>query len=132
MNTSKKYKTVYTVGVFDLLHYGHINLLNRAKDFGDRLVVGLVDDKAVKTFKGKGRPILPYEDRKKLLLSIKSVSEVIKQEDFDILPPIGVDLIVKGNDQEHLDESIAIKENIPIVYLERTKGISTTELVKCC
>jgi cytidyltransferase-like protein len=126
---------VFTTGVFDLLHHGHINILNKAAKLGDWLVVGLVSDEAVRKHKGEGRPVLPWNERRDLLLSLKAVGEVLYQRDFDPGPTLTksnrqVDVIVKGEDQQHISEDYAGKNNIPIVRLGRTKGVSTTEMIQ--
>lgn len=128
------YKVVYTTGVFDLMHHGHINFLNEARKLGDWLVVGLVDDESVKHKKGPKRPILPWSVRRDLLLSLKCVGEVVYQTSFDPEPTIRVqnrqvDVIAKGEDQSHVSEEWARKNNIKIVYIKRTEGVSTTEMV---
>jgi cytidyltransferase-like protein len=120
---------VYTTGVFDLLHYGHINFLNRASAFGN-LIVGLVDDNAVSEYKGKGRPILPYAERYELLSSLKCVTDIVKQETFEPNPNFKIDIIIKGADQDHIGEEYATKNNIPIVRLSRTEGVSTSQMIR--
>jgi rfaE bifunctional protein nucleotidyltransferase chain/domain len=127
-----RYKVVYTTGVFDLLHHGHINLLNKAKKLGNWLIVGLVDDDAVRQQKGEGRPVLSYAQRRDLLLSLKCVSEVVQQKSFDPTTNLRgrqIDVIVKGEDQDHISEEYAKEHEIPIVRFERTKGVSTTEMI---
>lgn len=129
MSISNRGRVVYTTGVFDLMHYGHINLLNRARSYGDYLIVGLVDDEAVKRHKGSDRPRLPYKERERLLLSLRAVDEVVWQADFSPEFDFKVDVVVKGEDQDHIGEECAIRNNIPIVRLERTTGISTTAMI---
>jgi rfaE bifunctional protein nucleotidyltransferase chain/domain len=70
-------KTVFTNGCFDALHPGHVDLLERARGLGDRLVVGLNSDASVRALKGPGRPLVPQEDRALLLRALRSVDEVI-------------------------------------------------------
>ncbi|MCX6569491.1 MAG: adenylyltransferase/cytidyltransferase family protein, partial [Candidatus Aminicenantes bacterium] len=70
-------KTVFTNGCFDVLHPGHIDLLERARSLGDRLVVGLNSDASVRALKGPGRPLVPQEERALMLRSLRSVDEVI-------------------------------------------------------
>ena len=130
MNTSNPSKDVivYTTGVFDLLHYGHINFLNKARDLGDILVVGLVDDEAVRQEKGDTRPFMSWAMRKYLLQSLICVDYVIKQVTFEPNPKIRVSVIAKGEDQDHVSEDFALKNDIPIVRLQRTEGVSTSKL----
>jgi len=74
-------KTVFTNGCFDLLHVGHLKILTAARAQGDRLIVGLNSDYSVRRLKGVGRPITPYEQRKKLLLGLECVDYVIGFEE---------------------------------------------------
>ena len=93
--------TVFTNGCFDVLHPGHIDLLERARKLGDRLVVGLNSDVSVRALKGPGRPFVPQEQRAMMLRSLRSVDEVII---FDELTPerliaeLSPDVLVKGGD----------------------------------
>ena len=128
MTTSNK--VVYTTGVFDLLHYGHINFLTRASSYGDSLVVGLVADEAVKKQKGKDRPVLSYPERYRLLKALKCVTSIVRQKTFEPNPDFKVDVIVKGEDQDHVSEKYAQKNGIQIVRLDRTKGVSTSQMVR--
>jgi len=94
-------KVVFTNGCFDLLHPGHIDLLNKAKALGDKLVVGLNSDSSVRQMKGVGRPVVSQEARKAVLLGLKAVDDVVI---FDELTPekiireIRPDVLVKGGD----------------------------------
>lgn len=93
--------TVFTNGCFDLIHPGHIDLLERARALGDRLVVGINSDASVKSIKGAGRPLLSQEDRAEVLRGLRSVDEVMV---FDELTPerlieeVKPDVLVKGGD----------------------------------
>ena len=78
----KKKKMVYAAGVFDLLHYGHIRYLERAKSLGDVLVVGLVDDEGVERYKFR-RPLISFEKRWEVVKSIKYVDYIVRQNDTD-------------------------------------------------
>ena len=77
-------KIIFTNGVFDILHSGHIELLKFAKSLGKKLIVGINSDQSVKVIKGKNRPINNQEDRKKILLQLDVIDEVII---FDELTP---------------------------------------------
>lgn len=123
-------RKVITYGTFDLLHYGHINLLKRAKALGDYLIVGLSTDEFNQQ-KGK-KSYFSYEERKILLESIIYVDEIIperkwEQKKNDILFN-NVDTFVMGNDWEGKFDSLS--EYCDVVYLPRTKGISTTKVKK--
>jgi len=78
----KKYKVGYTAGVFDLFHIGHLNILKRAKEYCDYLIVAVSTDELVQEYK-KRKPIFPYEERKAIVESIKYVDEVVPQYNRD-------------------------------------------------
>jgi D-beta-D-heptose 7-phosphate kinase/D-beta-D-heptose 1-phosphate adenosyltransferase len=92
---------VFTNGCFDLLHVGHIRCLQQARDLGDVLIVGLNSDSSVRSLKGRGRPLVPQEERAEMLLALVSVDYVII---FDELTPEGLiaalkpDVHCKGGD----------------------------------
>jgi cytidyltransferase-like protein len=131
-----KRKIVYTCGVYDLCHRGHINILNRAKEQGEFLIVGVVGDTAVKLQKGENRPIQSCIDRLNLVQNLKSVDLALYQEDFnprenlEILKKYGfkVDLFVRGEDQAHI--KLDFPYEIEIVTLERTPNVSTSNIVE--
>lgn len=122
-------KKVITYGTFDLLHYGHINLLRRAKEQGDYLVVALSTDEFNEKGKGK-KSYFDYEQRKTLLEAIKYVDLVIKEEDWEQKPEdikkYGIDVFVIGDDWEGKFDYL--KEYCEVVYLKRTPEISTTKI----
>ena len=95
-------KIVFTNGVFDLLHAGHIDLLTFAKDCGDYLLVGINDDQSVKRLKGEKRPIFPLEQRLRILAALRVVDFVIPFPEDTPLQLIKslhrVDVLVKGGD----------------------------------
>ncbi|MGY3778706.1 glycerol-3-phosphate cytidylyltransferase [Isobaculum melis] len=121
-------KKVITYGTFDLLHKGHVRLLQRAKNIGDYLIVALSTDE-FNTIKGK-KAYTSWEDRKFVLEALTCVDEVIQENDWaqkktDILE-YGIDTLVMGNDWEgEFDELDTICE---VIYLNRTDGISTTKI----
>ncbi|MED0985283.1 glycerol-3-phosphate cytidylyltransferase [Bacillus paramycoides] len=123
-------KKVITYGTFDLLHWGHINLLKRAKDLGDYLIVAVSSDEFNK-LKGK-KSYHSYENRKMILEAVRYVDEVIPEHDWkqkmeDVIR-YNVDLFVMGDDWEgKFDELSTYCE---VVYLPRTAGISTTKIKK--
>ena len=94
-------KIVFTNGVFDLLHVGHIRYLNEAKSLGHILVVGLNSDNSVKKIKGPSRPINSLEDRALVLLALKSVDYVVSFDDetpLNLIKKVMPDILVKGGD----------------------------------
>ena len=102
---------VFTNGCFDLLHPGHIDLLNKAKESGDRLIIGLNSDKSVKIIKGENRPILTELDRASILSSLSSVDLVIIFDDdtpVKLLEQFKPDILIKGSDYK--DEKVVGQE----------------------
>lgn len=121
-------KKVITYGTFDLLHYGHINLLKRAKELGDYLVVALSSDE-FNEVKGK-KSYFKYEERKLMLEAIKYVDEVIKEETWeqkinDVIKH-KINIFVIGDDWTGKFDFL--KEYCEVVYLNRTPEISTTQI----
>lgn len=121
-------KRIMTYGTFDLLHYGHINILKRAKSLGDYLIVGLSSDE-FNELKGK-KSVMSYEERKEILESIRYVDKVIKESSWeqkvDDIIKYNIDVFVIGDDWEGKFDFL--KEYCEVVYLPRTKSISTTLL----
>ena len=123
-----KFTRVITYGTYDLLHWGHIRLLKRAKEMGDYLVVALSTDE-FNELKGK-KAYHSYEERKMMLESIRYVDLVIpednweqKKNDVELLE---IDKFVIGDDWE--GEFDFLKEQCEVVYMSRTEGISTTKI----
>lgn len=121
-------KTVITYGTFDLLHYGHIELLRRAKDYahGGQLIVGLSTDD-FNAAKGK-RSALPYRKRKELLASIKYVDRIIPEKNWaqkvSDIKRLGIDSLIMGDDWRAKFDDLA--DYCEVVYLTRTPTISST------
>ena len=122
-------KKVITYGTFDLLHYGHIQLLKRAKEKGDYLIVALSTDDFNWNSKQK-KCYFSYEQRKMLLESIRYVDLVIPEENWDQkvtdVKEYHVDTFVMGNDWEGKFDYLS--EHCEVVYLPRTPEISTTQI----
>ncbi len=123
-------KRVITYGTFDLLHYGHINLLRRAKALGDYLIVALSTDEFNKVEKNKVC-YFSYEHRKELLESIRYVDLVIPEENWEQkrtdVHTYNVDVFVIGDDWEGKFDFLK-EEGVEVVYLPRTPEISTTQI----
>jgi glycerol-3-phosphate cytidylyltransferase len=121
-------KTVLTYGTYDLLHKGHILLLERAKQLGDYLIVGLSTD-AFNQVKNKSC-VYPYEDRFTIVSAIKYVDKVIPEgcweQKVDDIERYGVDTLVMGDDWEGKFDFL--RDHCAVVYLPRTPGISTTSI----
>ena len=123
-------KTVITYGTFDMFHIGHLKLLQRQKALGDKLVVAVSTD-AFNEEKNK-KILIPYEQRVEIVKNIKCVDEVIAEENWDQkvsdIEKYNVDIFSMGDDW--LGEFDFLKEYCEVVYLPRTKNISTTKLKK--
>lgn len=122
-------KRVITYGTFDLLHYGHINLLRRAKALGDYLIVALSTDEF--NLKEKNKVCyFPYEERKKLLEAIRYVDLVIPESGWaqkrEDIPLYHVDTFVMGDDWKGKFDDL--QDLCQVVYLPRTPEISTTKI----
>lgn len=124
-------KKVITYGTFDLLHYGHINLLKRAKEHGDYLIVALSTDEFNWNSKQK-KCYFTYDERKKMLEAIRYVDLVIPEECWEQkvtdVKEFRVDTFVMGNDWEGKFDFL--KDSCEVVYLPRTPEISTTQIKK--
>ena len=125
-------KRILTYGTFDLLHYGHIRLLQRAKALGDYLVVALSTDE-FNEVKGK-KAYHNYETRKKMLEAIRYVDLVIPEENWEQkisdVKDYNIDIVVMGSDWAGSDKFDYLKDYCEVVYLDRTEGISTTKIKK--
>jgi len=132
----KKYKVGYTTGVYDLFHIGHLNLLRRAKEQCDYLIVGVTVDELV-GYKGK-HSIIPYKERFEIIESIKYVDMVVPQESMDKLAAwekYHFDAIFVGDDWKGTEkwnkiESDFKERGVDVVYFPYTKGTSSTLLTK--
>ena len=124
-------KRIITYGTFDMLHYGHINLLKRAKEMGDYLIVVLSTDEFNWSEKQK-KTYFTYEKRKQLLEAIRYVDLVIPENSWEQkindVVLYQADIFVMGDDWRGQFDFIQEKTNTKVVYLERTPEISTTQI----
>ena len=125
-------KRILTYGTYDLLHYGHIRLLQRAKQLGDYLIVALSTEE-FNQLKGK-KTYHNYEARKMMLEAIRYVDLVIPEETWeqkiDDVKKYDVDVVVMGSDWKADPRFECLKDYCEVVYLDRTEGISTTKIKK--
>ena len=123
-------KRVITYGTFDLLHYGHINLLQRAKQYGDYLIVGLSTDEFNRSMKHKAC-YFTYEERERLLEAIRYVDLVIPEcnweQKLSDVKEYKIDTFVMGDDWKGKFDFLK-DEGVEVVYLPRTPEISTTQI----
>lgn len=121
-------RRVITYGTFDLLHYGHIRLLQRCKEKGDYLIVALSSDE-FNAGKGK-KSYFSYEDRKRMLEAIRYVDLVIPEHNWEQkaedIQQYHIDVFVMGDDWEGTFDDL--REQCEVVYLPRTPEISTTQI----
>ena len=137
MMENKKPKKVYLAGSFDFMHHGHINLIQKAKQFGD-LTIAVTTDKTVMSY--KRLPLLSYEERKKVLENIQGVKEVVPHEPLDYVPNLlkyKPDYVIHGDDLRKSKPKVYARiietlaawggEFIEVPY---TKGVSSTKIRK--
>ncbi|MCR5361764.1 MAG: adenylyltransferase/cytidyltransferase family protein [Bacteroidales bacterium] len=131
----KKFKIGYTTGVFDMFHIGHLNILKRAKEQCDYLVVGVTTDDLC--FKRKKKtPIICEQDRMAIVEAIRYVDKVVPQTDMEKIRPVrelGADAVFVGSDWKGTDawnnyEKQFAEVGCTVVYLDHTDGISSTLL----
>ncbi len=131
----KKKIVGYTTGVFDLFHVGHLNILRRAKENCDYLIVGISTDECVQSYKNK-TPMIPFEDRLKIVEAIRYVDEVVPQENMDKMEAwqrLKFDVIFHGDDWKGTKLYRSIEEKfkevgVEVVYFPHTDGVSATML----
>ena len=133
----KKYKIGYTTGVFDLFHIGHLNILKRAKDQCEYLIVGVSTDELVNSYKNK-TPVIPFDERIAIVESIKYVDKVVPQTSMDKLAAwqdLHFDAMFHGDDWKNSAmydeyEKQFSEVGVTLVFLPHTQGTSSTEISK--
>jgi D-beta-D-heptose 7-phosphate kinase/D-beta-D-heptose 1-phosphate adenosyltransferase len=121
---------VFTNGCFDILHRGHVEYLDQSRALGNKLIVGLNSDESVRRLKGSDRPINNQEDRKAVLLALRSVSAVyIFEEDtpYELIKRLKVDLITKGGD--YFPHQVVGNDIAKVAILPYREGHSTTRTI---
>lgn len=128
-------KIGYTTGVFDLFHIGHLNILKKAKEQCDYLIVGVTTDEEVERVKNK-KPVISYEERVQIVEAIRYVDRVVPENDTDKLKAwdqLKFHRIFKGDDWKGTEkwnnyEEEFSKRNVEVVYFSYTKGTSSTQI----
>jgi rfaE bifunctional protein nucleotidyltransferase chain/domain len=128
-------RVVFTNGCFDLLHPGHIRLLEAAHALGDVLIVGLNSDESVRSLKGPERPVIPQQERAEILASLECVDGVVIFEEFTpqrVVAALLPDVLVKGGDWP--GNQIVGREEVEaaggkVVLVDVVQGYSTTEIL---
>lgn len=131
----KKFKVGYTTGVYDMFHIGHLNVIKKAKEQCEYLIVGVTTDKLCYERKGK-YPIICEEDRMAIVRELKSVDKVVKQENMDKILAVkeyNADAVFVGSDWKGTEawknyEKEFAEVGCTVVYIEHTDGISSTIL----
>ena len=129
-------KIIFTNGCFDILHAGHVEYLEAARDLGDKLIVGVNSDQSVKELKGKNRPLNKLEHRAKVLSSLKCVDAVVlfgEKTPIKLISAVKPDILVKGGDYK-INEIVGYEEVIKsggkVVTIPLVKGLSTTKIIQ--
>ncbi len=133
----KKYKIGYTDGVYDLFHVGHLNMIETAKKYCEHLIVGVHSDEVVNQYKHH-YPIIPEEERARIIASIKSVDEVVVNNTRDkliLLDRYHFEVVFIGDDWKGTErwnnfERVLGERNVDVIYVPYTQGISTTDIKK--
>lgn len=126
--------TVFTAGVWDILHVGHINLLRQAKALGDKLIVGVLTDEAAERY--KPRPVMPFEERLELIRQLRMVDDAVQVDDTNataVLKRIVPDILAHGSDilskpDWEIGQSWMREQGRQYVVLPYTEGVSSTRL----
>lgn len=133
-NFFKEERIVFIGGVWDLFHVGHLNILERSKELGEILIVGILTDNATARYKSK--PLIPFEQRKMIIESLRSVDRVIKQNDTDPTEDLkGLKIVphylIHGDDWNSCPGEDYVKEHGgKLILLPYTKGVSSSDLKK--
>mgnify|MGYP000027266368 FL=1 len=131
----KKYKIGYTTGVFDMFHIGHLNILRRAKEQCEYLIVGVSTDEVVKEYKHK-TPVIPFKERIDIISELRCVDKVVVQSNMDKLKAwenYHFDVLFHGSDwknsamYDEIEKKLKI-HGVDVVYLPHTEGVSSTLL----
>ena len=129
-------KIVFTNGCFDLIHLGHLEILARSADLGDKLIVGINSDVSIKKIKGNSRPIIEEDSRAKQLAAIEFIDAVIlfnEDTPYDLINILKPDVLTKGGDYKKNDivgNQLINKEQGKVVVIPLTQGYSTTSILE--
>mgnify|MGYP001395068361 FL=1 len=129
-------KIVFTNGCFDLIHLGHLEILARSADLGDKLIVGINSDMSIKKIKGNSRPIIEEDSRAKQLAAIEFIDAVIlfnEDTPYDLINILKPDILTKGGDYKKNDivgNQLINKQQGEVVIIPLTQGYSTTSILE--
>ena len=129
-------KIVFTNGCFDLIHLGHLEILARSADLGDKLIVGINSDESIKKIKGNSRPIIEEDSRAKQLAAIEFIDAVIlfnEDTPYNLINILKPDVLTKGGDYKKNDivgNQLINKDQGEVVIIPLTQGYSTTSILE--
>ena len=132
---SENKKIVFTNGCFDLIHLGHIEILARSSDFGDKLIIGVNSDLSIKKLKGENRPIIEESSRIKQLSALEFVDAVVLFDEdtpLKLIETIKPDVITKGGDytaKNIVGNEVVSQKNGEVIIIPLTQGYSTTSIL---
>lgn len=133
----KKYKIGYTTGVFDLFHIGHLNILRRAKEQCEHLIVGVSTDELVETYKHK-KPVIPFNERLEIVKAIRYVDEIVPQTSMDKMEAwkkLHFNALFHGSDwkgsamYDEVQQQLKVV-GVDMVFLPHTTGTSSTMITE--
>lgn len=130
------YTVVFTNGCFDILHPGHIDYLEKARNMGDKLIVGVNTDDSVRRIKGEARPVTNQDARTKMLAALEFVDAVVlfnEDTPFNLIIKVMPDILVKGSDYETgniIGGDIVRKNGGKVATIDLVEGYSTTSLIE--
>ena len=131
----EKKKIVFTNGCFDLIHLGHIEVLARSSDLGDKLIIGVNSDLSIKKLKGENRPIIEESSRIRQLSALEFVDAVVLFDEdtpLKLIETIKPDVITKGGDytaKNVVGKEVVSQKNGEVVIIPLTQGYSTTSIL---
>lgn len=129
-------KIVFTNGCFDILHMGHVDYLEKARNLGDKLIIGLNTDNSVSRFKGSERPIQDQHSRARVMAALSSVDAVVlfdEDNPLELISALLPDILVKGSDYlaENIVGADVVKKNGgEVKIIDFVSGYSTSNIVK--
>ena len=132
---SRNQKVGFTNGCFDILHKGHVDYLNKARQLGDVLILGLNSDKSVKELKGNSRPIVSEEDRAFILENLKAINSVVlfdEETPKNLIEFISPDVLVKGGDytiETIVGADFVLKNGGEVKTIQFVDGCSTSSII---
>jgi rfaE bifunctional protein nucleotidyltransferase chain/domain len=132
----KGFIVVFTNGCFDLIHLGHVDYLEKARNLGDKLIVGINSDSSIKRIKGEKRPILDENARSRILASFEFIDAVIlfsEDTPYHLIKDVKPDILVKGNDyrpENIVGADIVKSYDGKVITIDLIPGYSTSEIIK--